>query len=167
MKRLAFAALFVAALAAPAHGQVRVGIDIGIHLPGPPTFVVVPGTPVYYTPRAPANVFFYGHQYWIFASGSWYVGPNWNGPWAFVEPARLPAPILQVPVRYYPVPPPHWKEWRRDRPPEWESRYGREWHEEAQERHWREREEHWGREEHRGRGEGRDCPPGLAKQGRC
>ncbi len=61
----------------------------------------------------------------------------------------------------YPVPPPPWTGWRREAPPQWEPHYGREWHEEAHERNWREREERWGR------GEGRGCPPGLAKQGRC
>ena len=102
MKRLALlGVLFVAAVALPAHAQVRVGVDIGIHFPGPPAFVAVPGAPVYYAPRAPANVFLYGHQYWAFANEGWYVGPNWNGPWAVVQPAYVAAPILRVPVRYY------------------------------------------------------------------
>jgi hypothetical protein len=150
---IAFAVL-VTALAAPVHAQI--GIDIGIHLPGPPALFVVQGSPVYYAPRAPGNVFFYAHQYWVFTNG-WYVGPTWNGPWALVEPQYVPQPLLQVPVAYYPVPPPHWREWRREGPPRWEAHSGREWREEAHERDWREREEHWGR----------GCPPGLAKQGRC
>jgi hypothetical protein len=159
MKRLVLAALAVAGVAVPAQGQVR--IDIGITLPGPPALVAIPGLPVYYAPRAPANVFLYGSQYWVFTSGGWYVGPTWNGPWVVAEPMRIPAPILRVPVRYYPVPPPHWRGWRRDGPPQWEARYGREWREEAHERRWREREEHWSK------GPGRGCPPGLARQGRC
>lgn len=156
---LVLAALLVAAVAIPVHAQVRV--EVGIQLPAPPALVVIPGTPVYYAPNAPANVFFYAHEYWIFADGGWYVGPTWNGPWAVVEPLYVPTPILQVPVRHYPVPPAHWSEWRRDGPPRWEARYGREWHEEVHERQWREREERWDR------GEGRGCPPGLAKQGGC
>ena len=56
-------ALLVAAVAVPVHAQVRV--EIGIHLPAPPALVVIPGTPVYSAPRAPANVFFYAHEYWI------------------------------------------------------------------------------------------------------
>src|SRR5437667_12828278 len=86
-------------------GAEQVRVDIGIQLPAPPAFVVIPGMPVYYAPSTPANVFFYGHQYWAFQSGGWYFGQSWNGPWAVVEPARVPAPILQVPVRYYRVPP--------------------------------------------------------------
>jgi hypothetical protein len=160
MTRFVLGALLMAAVAAPAHAQVRVGVDIGIRLPGPPALVVVPGAPVYYAPRAPANVFFYDHQYWVFNDSGWYAGPTWNGPWAAIEPRYVPPPILRVPVRYYHAPPPRWKGWRRDVPPQWEAHYGREWREEARERNWREREERWWRE-------GKGCPPGLAKQGRC
>ncbi len=152
--------LAVACLTAvPAQAQVHV--DIGINLPGPPALVVVPGEPVYYAPRAPANVFFYANQYWIFGTGGWYVGPTWSGPWAVVGPAYVPAPILRVPIRYYPAPPPHWRGWRPEAPPQWEPHYGREWREAAHERNWREHEEGW--ERHGGKG----CPPGLTKQGRC
>src|SRR5262252_10031793 len=161
MKRFVLAALLATTIAVPAHAQVRVGIDIDIQLPGPPALVVIPDSPVYYAPRASANVFFYAHQYWGFADGGWYVGPSWSGPWTVVPPMSVPAPVLHVPVRYYPVPPPPWSAWRGDRPPQWESHYGREWHEEDHERNWREREEHWARGERNG------CPPGLAKQGRC
>ncbi len=161
MKRLVLGALLVAAVAVPVHAQVHV--DIGIKLPGPPALVVIPGTPVSYAPRAPANVFFYSRQYWLFVNGGWHVGPTWKGPWAVVAPAYVPAPILHVPVRYYPAPPRHWREWRRDGPPRWESHYGREWREEAHARNSHEREDGRGRGENGKKG----CPPGLAKQGRC
>jgi hypothetical protein len=151
--------LLVMVMAVPVQAQVH--IEIGFPLPGPPPFVVIPGMPVYYAPSAPANVFFYAHEYWGYADDGWRVGPSWNGPWRAVPPAYVPAPILQVPVRYYPVPPPPWRAWRAERPPQWESHYGREWREEEHERNWREREEHWGHGERNG------CPPGLAKQGRC
>ena len=146
-------------VAGPTEAQVHV--DIGINLPAPPALVVVPGAPVYYAPRAPANVFFYAHQYWAFGNGAWYLGPTWKGPWAVVQPGYVPAPILRVPVQYYPAPPPQWKGWRRDAPPQWGSRYGNEWHEDARERNWREQEEPWAH------GKSKGCPPGLAKQGRC
>ena len=159
MKQFLLGLSLVTAMAVPVQAQVHV--QIGFQLPGPPPFVVIPGMPVYYAPQAPANVFFYAHQYWGFADGGWYVGPSWSGPWTVVPPMSVPAPILHVPVRYYPVPPPPWRAWRGDRPPQWESHYGREWHEEDHERNWREREEHWARGERNG------CPPGLATQGRC
>ncbi len=161
MKRIVLGIMLIAVGATAAHAQVRVGIDIGIHLPGPPSLVVVPGAPVYYAPGPPANLFFYANQYWAFASGVWYSGPTWNGPWVVVQPAYVPAPILRVPVRYYRVPPSHWKAWRPDAPPHWDQPYGHEWHEEAHERSWREREERWSH------GQGKGCPPGLARQGRC
>jgi len=164
VKRLVLGALLVVAAAVPAQAQIHV--DIGIRLPGPPSFVVIPGAPVYYAPQAPANVFFYAQQYWVFNTGGWYVGPTWNGPWVVVEPVRVPPPILRVPVQYYAAPPPHWKGWKREGPPRWDAHYGREWREEAHERDWREREEKWDRGDRGDRG-GKGCPPGLAKQGRC
>jgi hypothetical protein len=155
------AGLIVMALAVPAWGQVH--IDIGIRLPAPPTLTVIPGVPVYYAPQAPANVFFYGHQYWLFHGNGWYVGPTWNGPWVVVEPIHLPVPILRVPVRYYVVRPSHWHGWHHDAPPRWDGHWGREWREAAHERDWREREERWAHGKRdkddgkpgRGRGRGR------------
>jgi len=158
VKRLMLGMLLVVTFAPPTFAQVRV--EIGIQLPGPPPFVVIPGAPVYAAPRAPANVFFYAHQYWIFNT-RWYVGPTWNGPWAFVEPGHVPSPLLQVPVGYYPVPPPAWRGRRPAERPPWEAQYGREWREDASERNWRTNEER------SDRGKGKGCPPGLAKQGRC
>lgn len=149
MNPLLIAALLVLMLTVPAPAQVRV--DIGVHLPSPPSLVIVPGTPVYYAPQAPANVFLYGHQYWAFANGGWYTGPNWTGPWVVVEPAVVPVPILRVPVRYYSAPPGHWRGWAPGAPPRWDTHYGRGWHESASERDWREREEHWDRGKHKGR----------------
>lgn len=162
MKPFMFGALLVAALAGPVAAQVR--IDIGVQLPGPPLLIVIPGTPVYYAPRAPANVFFYAHQYWIFADTGWYVGPGWNGPWAVVQPVYVPVPLLQISIAHYPVPPPPWRGRRRpnERPP-WDAHYGREWREATHERDWRENEERWDK----GKGKSKGCPPGLAKQGRC
>lgn len=156
MKLLLVAVALTVGLNIPATAQVRV--DIGIHLPAPPSLIVVPGTSVYYAPRAPANVFLYGHQYWAFTNAGWYVGPNWNGPWAVVEPALVPVPVLRVPVAYYPAPPRQWRGWARNAPPRWEPHYGRGWNENASERDWREREERWDHGKHEGheRGRGHD-----------
>ena len=161
VKPFIFGALLVAALAGPVAAQVR--IDIGVQLPGPPLLVVIPGTPVYYAPRAPANVFFYAHQYWIFAETGWHVGPGWNGPWAVVQPAYVPVPLLQISIGHYPVPPPPWRGRRPNERPPWDAHYGREWREATHERDWRENEERWDK----GKGKSKGCPPGLAKQGRC
>jgi hypothetical protein len=146
MRRLVLAALIVGAVAAPVHAQVQV--NVGITLPGPPALAVIPGAPVYYAPRAPANVFFYGHQYWLFHGNAWHFGPSWNGPWVVVAPIHVPVPILRVPVRYYHVRPVHWKHWHHDGPPHWEPHWGRDWHEASYERDWREREEWWKHAKH-------------------
>ena len=87
--------LLALAATEPVHAQVSV--NIGIQLPGPPTLAVIPGAAVYYAPRAPENIFFYAHQYWLFSRNGWYVGHSWNGPWAGVAPARVPTPLLGVP----------------------------------------------------------------------
>jgi hypothetical protein len=153
VNRLVLAALLALTAALPAQAQIR--LDIGINLPAPPPLVVVPGTPVYYAPGAPANVFFYGHQYWVFNNGGWFVGPSWGGPWAVVAPAFVPVPILRVPMGYYRVPPGHWKGWAREAPPRWEAQWGRDWREEPHERDWREREERWDRGRHEGHDKGK------------
>lgn len=147
------------AAALPAAADVRV--DIGIQLPGPPALVVIPGAPVYYAPRAPANVFFYGHQYWVFHSGGWYAGPSWNGPWAVVAPVHIPVPILHVPVRYYKAAPAHWKKWSHDARPRWDAHYGRDWREDDRERHWHAREKDW--DHGKPRGGDRDKGPGKGR----
>ena len=166
MNRFMLAGCLVLAAALPAQAQIR--IDVGIHLPGPPPLVVVPGAPVYYAPSAQANVFFYGDQYWIFHSGGWHVGPTWSGPWVVIAPVHVPAPILRVPVRYYKVPPGHWKAWRHDAPPRWEAHYGREWREEAHDRQWREREERWepAKRQDQGKHKGQDKGRGRSKSKR-
>jgi hypothetical protein len=148
-------ALLAFALAAPAHAQVHV--DIGIHLPAPPQLVVVPGVPiVQYAPAAPANLFFYNGQYWAFANGGWYVSAGHSGPWIVVAPAVVPRAVLRVPVRYYRVPPGHWKKWEHDRSPRWHDEWGREW---ANKREWKgrgNRRDDGDHDKKRKRGRGRD-----------
>lgn len=127
-------------MAGPAQAQVHV--NIGINLPGPPEWAVIPGLPVYYAPAAPANVFQYNGQCYAFAEGGWYVGPGYNGPWIAVAPPYIPAPLLRVPVRYYHEPPGHWGDWHPERRPRWEHEYGREWDEHRREwRGWRGRDD--------------------------
>jgi len=107
--------------------QAQVHVNIGINLPAPPQWVVVPGLPVYYAPGAPADVFQYNGQCYVFADGGWYVGPGHHGPWIAVAPQYVPAPLLRVPVRYYHEAPERWREWHPEKRPRWEHEYGREW----------------------------------------
>jgi hypothetical protein len=122
-------------LAGPSDAQVHV--DIGFSLPAPPPLVVVPGVPtVRYAPNAPGNVFFYGSQYWVFTPSGWHVSRRHDGPWVFVSPQFVPRPVLSVPVRYYHVPPGHWKQWQRQAPPRWGHEWGPQW---AEKRGWHDR----------------------------
>jgi hypothetical protein len=144
-------ALLAFALVAPAHGQVHV--DIGIHLPAPPSLIIVPQVPtVKYVPApaAPGNLFFYNGQYWAFANRGWYVSTGYNGPWLVVAPQYVPRPILLVPVGRYHVPPGHWKQWRREQPPHWDDEWGHDW---AKKRAWKGRDQ--GHDRRRAEGDGR------------
>ena len=151
----ALLALIALAFASPAAAQVHV--DIGIHLPAPPPLVVVPGVAsVQYAPAAPANVFFYGGQYWIFANGGWHVSRRHDGPWIVVAPQFVPRPVLLVPVRYYHAPPGHWKQWQREAPPHWGHEWGQPW---AEKRAWKDGgrgpDHNWNRAQARADGAGR------------
>jgi hypothetical protein len=171
--RYAFLVLLVLALAAPAAAQVQV--NIGISLPAPPPLVVVPGiASVQYAPSAPGNVFFYGNQYWIYAAdGGWHVSRRFDGPWILVAPQFVPRPVLLVPVRYYHVPPGHWKQWQREAPPHWEHEWGNNW---AEKRGWKDHgntDHGWRHQEARasgppggGRGDRRGDGPGHEEHGK-
>jgi hypothetical protein len=124
------------ATAAPAlAGDVHIGVNIGVPPPpvvvappppvvvapapaivvepptitfaAPPPLVVVPGTPtVQYVSTGTYNVFVFGGRYYSFHNGQWFHARHYNGPWAFIERERVPAPVIGVPVAYYRVPPP-------------------------------------------------------------
>ncbi len=118
------AGTIVAPAARPAEARVGITINIG----PPPQLVVVPGTPVFYAPALPYNYFVYGGQYYLFANGAWFFAPAYNGPWAPIAVEYVPRPILSVPVRYYPAPPPHWK---HKGPPPWAPAWGHRRHREG------------------------------------
>ncbi|MBI3454883.1 MAG: hypothetical protein HY002_03720 [Candidatus Rokubacteria bacterium] len=109
--------------ATPAQADsLSIGINIGSPPPPPPVvvatppqLVVIPGTPVYYAPGLNVNFFFHKGRYYTFHESAWFVAAAYNGPWTFVAVEHVPQPILAVPVRYYKVPPGHWK--KHGRPP--------------------------------------------------
>lgn len=75
----------------------------------PPQLAVVPGSPVFYAPGASMNFFAYGGRYYTFHEGAWFVATTYGSPWVAIAPARVPRPVLTVPVAYYRVPPGHAK----------------------------------------------------------
>src|SRR5206468_74393 len=108
---------------------------------------------------APANFFLYGGQYWVFVNGGWHVSRHHDGPWIVVGPQFVPRPLLLVPVRYYHVPPGHWKQWNHQAAPRWEREWGGEW---ADKRGWKGRDDD-DRGDGRGRGHGADRGEGRGK----
>ena len=124
---VAFACATVLSSAYPSPAQVSV--NIGINLPAPPPLVIVPSSPVQYAPSLDANYFFYGGEYYVFDGTQWYSSPGYNGPWVVLAPEFIPMPLLQVPVRFYRRPPPAWRAWRHEAPPQWAPAWGRRWEE--------------------------------------
>ncbi len=137
--------------AVPAAAQVSMSINIApppVIFPAPPRVVVIPQSPVAYVPDTSYNVFFFDGRYYSFHEGAWFIAHSHGGPWAFVPVEQVPRPLIAVPVRYYKVPPGPAKRI-------------------AREERWERRDERREREDAREHGRGHDCPPGLARQGRC
>lgn len=119
--------LILCPVTARAQVGVSVGVDIGFSMPAFPELVVVPGYPVYYAPRAPANYFYYDGLYWVYQGDRWYMSSWYDGPWQMVDPDTVPLYLLRVPVRYYRQPPVYFRAWAQDAPPRWGEHWGRDW----------------------------------------
>ena len=125
MAVLALTAFLALAVVSPvAADNASIGVKIGVPAPprvvvmpppppvalvAPPKLVVVPGSPVFYAPGVNINFFAYGGRYYSFHEGAWFVATTRGGPWATIAPARVPQPVLAVPVAYYKIPPGHAK----------------------------------------------------------
>jgi len=116
MRSIVRSTLAALALAGAAYAaDVHVGINVGVPpppafvIPAPPRLVAVPATPVVqYAPELSVNFFAYGGN-----DGAWFVASAYNGPWTYVDYARVPRPVRVVPYRYYRVPPGHAKRYYR------------------------------------------------------
>jgi hypothetical protein len=134
MRPLILAAALAMAQVPAAHAQVSFGIGVqmpgvslGIAVPSYPELVLVPGLPVYHAPRLPLNYFYFDGLFWVFRGDDWYTSSWYDGPWHRVWPYDVPDFILRVPVRYYVRPPAYFNGWRREAPPRWTDRWGRDW----------------------------------------
>ena len=110
--------------------DINIGINVGppppVVIPVPPAVIVIPGTYVYVAPDVEVDILFY-HGYWYRPhEGRWYRATVYNGPWIFVEPARVPGVLLHLPSDYHHLPPGHaripygqlkknWKTWEKER----------------------------------------------------
>lgn len=130
---LAIAAGLSLMAAGPAAADgVRIGISVPVPAPptvvitaprppvvvvAPPQLAVVPGSPVFYAPSAQMNFFAYGGRYFTFHEGAWFVATTYGSPWVTIAPAKVPQPVLAVPVAYYKIPPGHAKKGGHHCPP--------------------------------------------------
>ncbi|MEJ2696971.1 MAG: hypothetical protein P8013_10020 [Candidatus Sulfobium sp.] len=126
--------------------DVHVGINIvppHVVFSAPPSVVVIPGTYAYFIPGIKADIFFYDGYWYRPYRSYWYRAHRYDGPWVYIEPRRVPGPVLHVPhdfrhlrPGYERIPYGHlkknWKKWQR-------------------ERHWDRHERGHGREKGRGR----------------
>jgi len=108
--------------------SVKLGITIGAT---PPPLVVLPGPvvagppppPVYIAPNVPYNYFVYKKYHYLYQDGWWLRARRHDGPWTVIPIAKVPGPILAVPVERYPVRPTHWAQ---HGPPPWKHERDRE-----------------------------------------
>lgn len=156
-----------------ARANVSVNIDLPPYIFGaPPPLVVIPGTYAYFAPEADIDIIFYKGYWFRYHKLRWYRARNYNGPWTFIVPSRLPQGLIDLPTDYrlryrehpriaYPDFHRNWRHWEKTRHWEKEERWRedrrREMREEKRERKREERREHRQeerrdhRQEHRGR----------------
>jgi hypothetical protein len=148
-----------------AQADVQFGIRIGppprFVVPGPPSLLPIPGTTIYFIPDIDASILFY-HGYWYRPyNDHWFRSRDYDGPWVYLSPSRVPGPLLNLPPDYRRIPRRYeripydrfhqnWRKWDRDR--YWDRH--RDWREERGEPEGREfRPENRERREFRPRGE--------------
>ena len=142
-------------------GTPNLNISIGppppVVIQSPPPMAVIPGTYVYMAPNVGVDILFYHGQWYRPHEGHWFSAPSYNGPWAYVAPARVPRAILELPPGYRRLPPGYqripyehvrgnWERWEREK----------HWHQDKDWRGgWREGHEEAGRGHEMDRGHGR------------
>jgi hypothetical protein len=94
---------------APAHADVNIGTSVApppaLVVPSPPRLVAVPGSPVFYGPSEPYDLFVYGGRYYSVRSGTWFLAAGPGTLWSIIATDRVPSPVLAVPTAYYKIPP--------------------------------------------------------------
>ena len=66
----------------------------------PPAVVVVPGTYVYSVADPRFEIFFYHGSWWRHHNGRWFTAREYNRPWVYVRPERVPVAVVKVPHDY-------------------------------------------------------------------
>lgn len=149
----------------PGIAEASVAVNIKIDAPppitisAPPMMVVIPGTYVYTAVDVDADIVFYQGVWYRPFRGTWYRSDEYNGRWAAVPAAHVPAAVVGLPPDWKSLPRGHervpygqvkqnWKTWERER--HWERAERRGARGERIEVHGEERyyDEHRDRKEH-------------------
>jgi|SRR5438093_6456424 len=89
--------------ATPARAQVSVHVHIGEPPPvvvySPPTMVLLPEPQMYVAVGVPYDIFFVGGRYYYLHESHWFWGPQYGGPWSYVEVERLPPGLRKFKVK--------------------------------------------------------------------
>jgi len=123
----------------PAQGNAGVSVGVNITIPAytiatPPALVVIPGTYAYFVPDANIDIVFY-HGFWYRPyEGRWFRARGYNGPWTYVEIAKVPRVLVELPPDYRHVYREHQRIAYRD--------FDRNWRGWEKHRYW-ERDERW------------------------
>jgi len=62
-----------------------------------PTWVLVPGTAVYYSPEIQVDVYLHGGVWYYRVSGVWFTGPSHTGPWDATPVTAVPMMVTRIP----------------------------------------------------------------------
>ena len=142
IRRALVMALFLGAFIAllgtkEANAGARIEINFGLPpaqvFHAPPSVVVIPGTYVYRVPDTRVTILFYNGSWYRPYEGHWYRAYSYNGPWAYVAPAKVPRVLAgvphygKVPAGYHRIPyrdlERNWARWQRVR--HWDRDKGR------------------------------------------
>lgn len=94
---LAALAITVTARPVPAATQISIRLgDSPVYFPARPSFVVVPGTRVYWMENdlGDYDVYRYGNTYYVMDGGVWYRSSGFRGPFVVVGPRYVPRTII-------------------------------------------------------------------------
>jgi len=64
---------------------------------GTPTWILVPGTAVYYSPEIQVDVYLHGGVWYYRVNGVWFIGPSHVGPWERTPVTAVPVMVTRIP----------------------------------------------------------------------
>ncbi|MGH7376364.1 MAG: glycine zipper domain-containing protein, partial [Candidatus Methylomirabilales bacterium] len=91
-----------ATVPAPAPSPVVVARPVVVTPPpvvvtGTPTWILVPGTAVYYSPEIRVDVYLHGGIWYYRVNGVWFTGPSHVGPWERTPVTVVPVVVTRIP----------------------------------------------------------------------